>query len=437
MTRLPSVRILIAFLPILLSLPAIAGAAPKGGDCLACHQQKTPGVMRAFENSAHAGKVACRACHGDDHDAMRAGTAPVTVEACAACHPKAAAEHRASRHGLGLHSGWGCTRNLPAKDRGDCSFCHESGSDRPLSSVHCARYLKQSPAMREIGCNRCHRVEASCAACHGGHATDLASVRSPRVCARCHMGPDHPQWEMWQTSAHGSLAVTTPDGGPTCQTCHMPGGSHDVSAGISNSVGLQPLPDAAARRAAMLGICATCHARDRAERDLNRADQVRQESLALIARGRSILQQLAGDGLLDPSPEDRPPHPLRGHELVTDSQMLYEDLSHAERIFFKMQKFDLAQTVMGAYHQNPAYTHWYGNAELKLDLSDLQADASRLHQARNQAGSGGQARNQAETALETELRHLQRQHQSGVIDAASYRARKEKLLQRYLAPAAP
>ena len=55
-------------------------------------------------------------------------------------------------------------------------------------------------------------------------------VRDPGVCAKCHMGPDHPQWEMWQTSQHGTLyAAAGAELGPTCQSCHMAQGSHDVS----------------------------------------------------------------------------------------------------------------------------------------------------------------------------------------------------------------
>jgi len=46
-----------------------------------------------------------------------------------------------------------------------------------------------------------------------------------------------------------------------------------------------------------------------------------------------------------------------------------------------MKKYDYARTVKGAYHQNPAYTHWYGNAELKMDLVDIRAEASRLRKA--------------------------------------------------------
>jgi hypothetical protein len=367
---------------------------------------------------------------------MKAGAAPVTVAACADCHARATAEHRASRHGLGLHSGWGCTRNARRGDRSECRFCHKQGSARPLSTVQCARFLKQSPAMRAIGCNRCHQVESSCASCHGAHTTDLTIVRSPRVCAKCHMGPDHPQWEMWQTSQHGTLAATAEGLGPDCQDCHMPEGSHDVSGGITATPGLAVLPDAGAQRAAMLKICSRCHAEGFARRDLERADAVRTKSKALVAEAEGLLQQLADEKLLDPAPEDRPPHPLRGGRLVTDGQMLYEDLSPPERIYFKMKKFDLAKTVKGAYHQNPAYTHWYGNAELKLDLADLRAEVSRLRQARKTAQSPPAAPDAAGTA-EAKLQELRRRHERGELSDDAYRKKKASVLKRFLDQQSP
>ena len=64
---------------------------------------------------------------------------------------KALAEHTASRHGMGLHSGWGCTRNLSGRPSGECRFCHEEGSTAPRSGVECARFLKQSGEMAEAG----------------------------------------------------------------------------------------------------------------------------------------------------------------------------------------------------------------------------------------------------------------------------------------------
>jgi hypothetical protein len=263
--------------------------------------------------------------------------------------------------------------------------------------------------------------------------TDLKIVRDPNVCAKCHMGPDHPQWEMWQTSLHGTLNVSTgPAVGPTCQSCHMPGGSHDVSVGITMSSGGDPYPQQKAEpaRKEMIKLCSQCHAPDFARRELVRDDAVRGQSLALLKEAEKIIWDLADQGLLDPMPDKRPPHPLRGSTLVTDNQLLYEDTSHIERLFFKMKKYDYARTIKGAYHQNPAYAHWYGNAELKMDLVDIKAEASRLRE-RGGVGAGKPAAKAAPSATqkaEEQLRTLKNKLERGAITDAEYEKEKAEVL---------
>jgi hypothetical protein len=262
--------------------------------------------------------------------------------------------------------------------------------------------------------------------------TDLKIVRDPNSCAKCHMGPDHPQWEMWQTSQHGTLnASVGPDAGPTCQACHMAGGSHDVSVGITMSSGGDPYPPqkAGPARAEMLKICSRCHAPEFARRELARDDAVRDQSKAILKEAEAIIWDLADHGLLDPMPDRRPPHPLSGKVLVTDGQMLYEDTSHIERLFFKMKKYDYARTVKGAYHQNPAYTHWYGNAELKMDLVDIKAEASRLRERRaGRAMQGAPVAPTAEAQMEDRLRALKNKLSRGAISEADYEKEKAAIL---------
>jgi len=395
--------------------------------CLDCHTRETPAAVRQWQQSAHApAAVGCEDCHGTDHDRMLTGKATVTAETCGKCHETALAEHRGSRHGQGLHSGWGCTRNMPDRKQTECAFCHQEGSSLPVSTVHCARFLKQSGEMRQNGCNRCHMVENGCGSCHSNHMTDLALVRDPQVCAKCHMGPDHPQWEMWSTSQHGQVfKVRGPDNGPDCQGCHLPQGGHDVSVGITVSPAGKPHPDSG-QREAMLEVCVRCHARDFAARELERGDGIRQQAQALVDEARQIIEDLDDRGLLQPGPGARPPHPLRGQTLVLDGQMLYEDISHIERLFFKMQKYDFAKTWKGAYHQSPDYTHWYGNAELKMDLADIRSEAERLrsreaprHEGAELAPAGDPTR---------ELERLKRRFERGGMPEAEYRGEKKRLL---------
>ena len=413
---------------LLMLLSGSLHATERSGDCLDCHSRS--GAYRQLQASAHTG-FDCRTCHGSDHDRIDQGTARVDAEVCGRCHRQELAQHRASRHGLGLHAGWGCTRAQPERDRRECAFCHRQGDSRPLSAVQCARFLKQSSAMGEIGCNRCHMVENSCASCHGNHLTDQRIVRDPTVCAKCHMGPDHPQWEAWETSRHGALFRSTgPAAGPTCQRCHMPQGTHDVSGGLTAPPSGEPYAAAkfATQRERMLRVCQDCHARGFAERDLGNADAVRTQTLAMVDEARRLIRELDDRSLLDPAPAERPPHPQRGRELVLDGTMLYEDISHIESLYFRLNKFAAAQTFKGAYHQNPAYAHWYGNAGVKLLLSDIRAEARRLKAS---AGEDNTAVVSDEGG-EEELRVLQKQHQRGEISDQEYAERKQRILDRIL-----
>jgi len=402
-------------------------------ECLECHREKTPAAVKQWQESAHAERVGCAECHGTDHDAIVEGDAFVGSQVCGRCHTKAYSEHTASKHGVGLHAGWGCTRNLPQRNERECQFCHDENSTAPKTMVQCARFLTQTSEMGALGCNRCHQVETSCASCHTNHLTDLEIVRNPLSCATCHMGPDHPQWEMWQTSRHGVLYETVGESaGPSCQRCHMPYGSHDVSVGITMTPAMQqPSEFKAARREEMLELCTRCHARSFAERELESGDAILEQSVALVKEAEEVILDLADHDLLVPSLADRPMHPLRGRQLVLDGQMLYEDISHIERLFFKMKKFDLAKTVKGAYHQNPAYTHWYGNAELKMTLADIKSEAARLKSttAQTRKEQDGDS-TMGYSDIEEELKTLKRKLERGVISAEDFQAGKQELLKK-------
>lgn len=399
-------------------------------DCVTCHKDKTPAAVLQWQKSAHAKSgVGCDTCHGTNHSLIEKGEARVDMKVCGRCHKKALSDHQASRHGMALHTGWGCTRNLPKRNHNECNFCHEKGSEIPTSMVQCARFLKQSSEMAEIGCNNCHSIESSCASCHTNHGTDLKIVRDPNICAKCHMGPDHPQWEMWQTSLHGTLYSSSgKEVGPDCQTCHMAAGSHNVSRGITRSSGGQPYDSTkrGVQREEMLQVCIACHASSFARKELKRGDAVSEQSLGLVKEAEKIIEDLADRNLLDPMPDKRPPHPLMGYQLVLDSQMLYEDTSHIERLLFKMKKYDFARTIKGAYHQNPAYTHWYGNAELKMDLIDIRSEASRLNGRRQTEASSSDTT--PKSSLEDRLRVLKRKLERSELTPAEFELQKQILL---------
>ena len=58
--------------------------------------------------------------------------------------------------------------------------------------------------------------------------------------------------------------------------------------------------------------------------------------------------------------------------------MLYENLSSVESTLFKMKAFYAISAYKGVFHQNPDYAHWYGNAPMKLALSEIRSQAALL-----------------------------------------------------------
>jgi len=94
----------------------------------------------------------------------------------------------------------------------------------------------------------------SCTACHTRHRFSVEQARRPDACGKCHLGPDHPQMEVYKESKHGILYEAFRDKmnmdrpswvvgkdyttAPTCSTCHLSatqtqGATHDVGERIS------------------------------------------------------------------------------------------------------------------------------------------------------------------------------------------------------------
>ncbi|MBI5638872.1 MAG: hypothetical protein HZA17_00450, partial [Nitrospirae bacterium] len=210
-----------AFVFFILSL----NAASASDSCLECHEKKTPGIVNFWKKSMHFKKeVGCSDCHGTDTDANHEKKVTVDAARCGSCHKEALTGHRLSKHGIGLKAGRGCTRNLEKSEEREksCTFCHKPGSSEPLVNTECAMFLAQTPEMQRQGCSSCHNVEVRCDTCHTKHGTDLSLAKEPGTCGVCHMGPDHPQLEMWETSPHGVMYQHGErDSAPSCVTCHM------------------------------------------------------------------------------------------------------------------------------------------------------------------------------------------------------------------------
>ncbi len=431
-------RSLIALLTGIV-LSSVALPARAADPCIACHEQKTPVIAAAWKESAHfRNNVGCVACHGGDQEANHRRTTLVTAEVCGSCHRAALDAHRLSKHAVGLKAGQGCTRNMkpePAREK-SCVFCHRDGTGTPLVNTECAMFLAQSPEMQRQGCGSCHRVEISCDSCHTKHGTDLAIPRDPGTCGVCHMGPDHPQLEMWESSVHGVL-YRQPGGkrGPSCVTCHMDGGSHNVSDGIATGLSTTQTASLWKReRDRMIARCNQCHSPAFASRNLADADGIALQSSSVVAEAQAVVEELQRDGLLLPPPSDRPPHPLFGKSFVIGPHMLYENLSSVESQFFRLKQFYALTAFKGAFHQNPDYAHWYGNAPMKLALSEIKSEAALLRRIDTlkqridliTAITGSTASDTDD--LRKQLRALVDQKLKGEISVLEFEKRKKKLL---------
>ena len=83
----------------------------------------------------------------------------------------------------------------------------------------------------------------SCSACHSRHDFSPRRARQPENCGKCHLGPDHPQKEIYEESKHGVayrdlkhlmnldakewVLGRDYSAAPTCATCHMSGNSRN------------------------------------------------------------------------------------------------------------------------------------------------------------------------------------------------------------------
>ncbi|MET0000195.1 cytochrome C552 [Candidatus Thiodiazotropha endoloripes] len=237
---------------------------PKGQECIECHWQEDPGLTMEWNNSQHGQSgVNCLDCHeaeaddvdGFEHEGQRISII-VTPKDCSKCHSVEFEEMDGSHHSKGgqilasLDNLLGEVVGGPAAVNAGCRQCHgskiEIGEDgRPLPTTW---------PNTGIGRINPDGSAGSCTACHGRHRFSKAQARTPDTCGKCHVGPDHPQIEVYNESKHGIIYRAKVDemnmesdkwvagvdysAAPTCATCHMSAGgkegkTHNVGDRIS------------------------------------------------------------------------------------------------------------------------------------------------------------------------------------------------------------
>ncbi|MFQ5430720.1 MAG: multiheme c-type cytochrome, partial [Phycisphaerae bacterium] len=220
--------------------------------------------------------------------------------------------------------------------------------------------------------------EGSCTACHSRHAFSVAQARHPDNCGKCHMGPDHPQREIYYESKHGIAYLAHKDklnmdrpkwivgedyhAAPTCATCHMSATkdqpvTHDVGMRISwnNRPPVSVRPEVAdakmglpgkdvsweKRRDNMKNVCLNCHNNQWVENFYTQYD-------ALI---ELYHEKFAKPGL----------------ELMKLAKPLMRPAAFSNKldfIWFEIWHHEGRRARHGAAMMGPDYTHWHGTYEV-------------------------------------------------------------------------
>lgn len=366
--------------------------------CIGCHAGSTPGIVHDWEASRHAARgIDCVSCHaaagkGDRPDAVdHNGTrivVIVTPKNCQSCHEREAREFQASRHAdaakfigsldnvLGEVVGGGPAAN------GGCRQCHGSAV-----TVKNGRLDPTTWPNTGIGRLNPDGSKGSCTACHSRHAFSIADARTPESCGKCHIGPDHPQEEVWAESKHGTryqqalaqghsqnlglpagkwIAGKSYSAGPTCASCHISATpnqptTHDVGRRISwtlRPVVSTKLDEWEKKRDAMKDVCVQCHSGSYTASFYSQFDAVVNLYNAKFANpARTIMDRLTAEGKLTKQPFD------------ARIKWTYYELWHHEG----------RRARHGAAMAGPDYTWWHGLYEVaKVFYSEFVPEARSL-----------------------------------------------------------
>lgn len=418
MLRLPC----ILFFLVAFSAPGLSLAAET---CVECHRTVTPGIVTDWQLSGHSKKnVGCAACHGEDHTSDKdvAKARPASPETCRRCHAGRVTEFEQGKHA----KAWNAAIALPTthwqpmaqvEDMRYCSGCHKIG-------------FKSEAQIKELRSSGGFGT-ASCDACHTRHTFSAQEAGSPRSCRTCHMGIDHPQWEMFESNKHGVRyqlkqegILPAQAGAPTCQTCHMPEGTHANRTAwgylglrlplpfdqdwardrltIFKALGLldpegEPTPrmelfktfdvmrftneDWLAERTRMLTTCKGCHSERFARAELEKGDAMIREADRLLAEAVSLVAGQYGDGAIR--------QPSTATYAFPDLLSPNNQPALIETRLFRMFIEHRMSAFQGAFHSNPNYAFWHGLSEMQRQLREIRAMAeTRDHAAAGQADTG-------------------------------------------------
>jgi len=356
-------------------------------ECVVCHRRTTPGIVEQYGvSSMAAAEVICEDCHvveanypgSSQHEGYSVLASPTTAM-CEPCHAQEVAQFHQSRHSLPAYVAVAGSKELSEQHLAMYEAIPE-GSFAPDKSRNAIAEL-EGPDLTRFTCYGCHNVGrpaddgsvGQCQKCHLRHNFSLEQARKPETCNYCHIGPDHPQYEIYVESPHGisystggerwhweaeAGTLTVADfPAATCAICHMSGFG---TAGTTHDVGdrltwylFAPIstrrPGWQDNLVRMQGVCQECHNEDFVNDFYSAADTAVERVNEWVVESDEIMAPLQANGLMTAAPFDEP------------IDYTYFNLWHH---WGRTAKF-------GTWMQGPDYAQWHGAYEVLHDLAEL------------------------------------------------------------------
>ncbi len=368
-----------------VEVDALAGSRD---ECTVCHRRSTPGIVEQYGSSTMAAaEVDCRDCHEVDRTYPGAveheGTFVLgepTPARCERCHRAEVAQYEQSRHSLPAYVAMVGVEGLSAEHQTQYQGIPEGGF--APDKMRNALFAIEGPEITRFACEGCHNVGrpqpdgsvGECQQCHLRHEFSLEQARKPETCNACHIGPDHPQWEIYEESPHGIAYLTGGESwnweaepgtltvsdfpAPTCATCHFSGfgasgTTHDVGDRLTWFL-FAPIserrPEWQGNLVRMQAVCQECHNDRFIQAFYQDADAATEAVNRWVRESDQMMAPLQRAGLLTSAPFDEP------------IDFVYFELWHH---WGRTAKF-------GAWMQGPDYTQWHGAYEVLSDLAELR-----------------------------------------------------------------
>ena len=367
---------------------AVNVLALSSDECVVCHRKATAGIVEQYGHSSMAAAaVSCQNCHevpanypgAVSHEGTYVLNRPSAAK-CGECHATEMAQLNQSRHGLPAYVAYAGSKDLSPTLLAKYQAIPE-GSYAPDKSRH-ALYALEGPAVTYFACETCHNIGSphedgsvgQCQKCHLRHQFSLEQARKPETCNACHIGPDHPQWEIYQESPHGIAYMTkgymwnweakpgtlnvTDMPAATCATCHISGfGASSTTHDVGDRLSWYLFAPVSERRPSwqdnlvrMKSVCFACHNQNFVETLYTAADAATEAINDWVKESQEIVKPLEEQNLMTAAPFDEP----------------------IDFTFFNLWHHWGRTAKFGAWMQGPDYVQWHGAYEILHDLAELR-----------------------------------------------------------------